>query len=558
MKNATIAQTDNLPGFAFPKQEGPCLLKRGLPPQVWSLSADQGDNSIALPLNLSHYSETDYERDVLTFGLHKTWETLCSALLETGRPSGGVLGVTDFGELYERGLALQDKEEKKRSGQYYTPPDVARVMAEWLDRQPSEVVCDVACGTGNLILAYLDFIGREQALSLLEAGNIWLYDLDPLALRICVTSVALRYGKVYAKKLHVCHCDFLSREVILPPNAKVISNPPYAAIEAFGNDWALSDVILQGRELYAAFLEKIWKQSVGSVVITPYSFIGGAKFLPLRRLMNERSGFVVSFDNIPGNIFIGRKHGIFNTNKGNSVRAAISVTQAAEGATRGFRFSPLIRFKRTEREQLLRCPTLEAFLGKNRQLVDARNPMFAKCDVRLEAIYQRWREAATTSLGECLSPLGNLQLFVPSTCRYFTVAAQDRLSRSGQFTLRFADEAIYWYVFGMINASFAYWHWRLFDGGITYPVGLLAKLPLFPNLLSEEDHAFFRGIGREMVACAEAFIITKRNIGTQQNLKYPRQYRDALNHRLLAILGLNVSEHCFDVIHSNAALEISL
>ena len=43
--------------------------------------------------------------------------------------------------------------------------------------------------------------------------------------------------------------------------------------------------------------------------------------------MNQYNGEIYSFDNVPGNIFCGRKHGIFNTNTSNSVRAAITVVR---------------------------------------------------------------------------------------------------------------------------------------------------------------------------------------------------------------------------------------
>lgn len=507
-------------------------------------------------ITLAQYSNAAYENDVLSHGLSETWRSICSYILTHGEQQDGLLRIENFGELYERGLALQDKHDKKRHGQYYTPTDVARVMVEWLDKLPGSTICDVACGTGKLILEYLDFLGYERAQMLLKSGSIWLYDMDALALQICQTAVAVRYGNACAEKLNIRCCDFLSRREVLPPNAKVIANPPYAAVDAFETDWEVTDVVLQGRELYAAFLEKIWKQSTASVVITPYSFIGGAKFLPLRRLMNDYKGFVVSFDNIPGNIFIGRKHGIFNSNRGNSVRAAITVTQFTDEEKKGFRFSPLIRFKQTERTRLLTCSTLESLLGRELQLINDRNLAFAKCDVHLEPVYRRWRDFSSVTLGQYVSKVGRFEMFVPNTCRYFTVAAQGKLARSGQFTLRFTDETIYWYVFGMLNSSFAYWHWRLFDGGITYPFGLLMRLPLFVDRLSQSDNKFFREIGQEMVEISKECVVTKNNMGIQENLKYPQSYRNRLNRRLLDILGLDLSETCFDVVHANNVSEI--
>ena len=85
-------------------------------------------------------------------------------------------------------------------------------------------------------------------------------------------------------------------------------------------------------------MEKIFTQSRSAVVITPFSFISGKKFYSLRKEMCDiGNGFIVSFDNVPGNIFCGRKQGIFNTNTANSVRAAITVFNKSN-KLKGFKF----------------------------------------------------------------------------------------------------------------------------------------------------------------------------------------------------------------------------
>ena len=509
----------------------------------------------SLSFDLRNYDVERYRADVLSLGLDETWSRICRWMLAHGE--SGLLSVRSLGGLYEEGLALRDKAGKKSHGQYYTPEDVARVMAEWFDGIPGEAICDVGCGIGNLTLAYLDFIGDKRARRALRQGLLHLYDLDGTALRICMTSLGIRYGLDVLPFVHVHLGDFLDVRQSLPKGCKVISNPPYAAVKEVPPAWRETEVVCRGRELYAAFMEKIFQQSRSSVIITPYSFIGGAKFYPLRRIMNAHSGFVVSFDNVPGAIFCGRKHGVFNTNTGNAVRAAITVVEDGP-AIAGFRFSPLIRFKSEERPRLLTCAALEAFLGNRRQQVTPSMPMFAKCDRRLEAVYDAWVGKSDSKVGFHVGDVGRFSLSMPSTCRYFTVATDGRLSRKGQMTLDFSDEDIYWYMFCMINSSFAYWHWRLFDGGITYPRGLLLAMPLFFGLLDADDRAFCREIAREMIQVRGRFVIHKANVGIQENVKYPREYRDRINRRFLRVLGLDQDERVFDVIHSNMAMEVSL
>lgn len=297
------------------------------------------------------YKKEDYQKDVELYGLSELWDLICNYVLNFN--GNDLLNVNKFGELYEIGLAIENKIQKKNNGQYYTPEDVANVMSLYFADLKGENVCDVACGTGKLILTYLDLLGKEKARSLILDKKLYLYDSDETALNICKTSILLKYGKDLEHCINIISGDFLSKEVKLPKNCKVISNPPYANIKETGFDWQNTKVLNDSKELYSCFMEKIITQSRSSVIITPYSFISGKKFYSLRQIMNNYNGEIYSFDNAPGNIFCGRKHGIFNTNTSNSVRAAITVVRSDNA--NGFKLTPLIRFKQTERKELLNC-----------------------------------------------------------------------------------------------------------------------------------------------------------------------------------------------------------
>ena len=505
---------------------------------------------------LKNYSLEYYIKDLKAYGLEHTWSYICDYVLTYGE-NVDFLNVRNFGEMYEIGLAIQDKQQKKENGQYYTPDDVAIVMSEWFDSLEGQNICDVGCGTGKLILTYLDYIGKERALQLLGEGKLYLYDIDTVALKICKTAILLKYGREFEDRIHDIAGDFLSSKIKLPENCKVISNPPYAAIQQRGLYWINTRVLNESRELYSIFMEKIIQDSLSSVIITPYSFISGSKFYSLRKVMNQYNGEIYSFDNVPGNIFCGRKHGVFNTNTSNSVRAAITVVR--KNNSDGFRLTPLIRFKSSERKALLQCKTLESFLSPKRQKIASDKPMYYKCFKELQPLYDCVIEKAGYHiLAELVSKNGEYILSMPNTCRYFTSATSGTMNRNGQITLHFDDEKKYNYVYCLINSSFAYWHWRLFDGGITYPVSLLLKMPVIYNNLSEEDHLFFREIVKEMSDKASEFIVKKNNVGIQENIKYPREYRDRINQRFLSILNLKVDNSTMDLIHSNMALKVSV
>ena len=506
---------------------------------------------------LKKYKLEEYTKDIETIGVKETWDEICSFILEHYNDADGFLKNSDFGQLYEMGLAIEDKNKKKSSGQYYTPEDVAAVMADWLCGLEAENVCDVACGTGNLILKYLEIIGKNKAEKLIADGKLYLYDYDKTALQICKTSILLKYGIQFKDFIHDIHCDFLDKKIRLPKNCKVISNPPYAKIENISYKWENSEVISDTKEYYAAFIEKIICQSKKSVIITPYSFMGGNKFYSLRKIMNNYNGFIVSFDNVPGNIFAGRKFGIFNTNTSNSVRAAITVVENKKNL-KGFRTSHFIRFKNIERQKLLNTKTLESFLNDEYQIVSAQKTMYFKCNNELSKIYKIWEEKSNAHLSDYVNESGHYLISMPNTCRYVTVASSKELKRSGQIVLHFADKDVYNFVYCLINSSFAYWYWRLYDGGITYQKGLLLSLPIFYDLLTEENKNFFAQTTSEMQKIENDSIVTKSNVGVQENLKFPRKYRDKINQEIFNILDIKKDVCIFDRVHSNMALEVSV
>lgn len=500
---------------------------------------------------LKSYNLNQYIADIENYGIKITWDFICKFVLQ-GISTTKFLNVSNFAELYEIALAIEDKKLKKENGQYFTPEDVALIMSNWFKELDAYNVCDVACGTGKLILTYLDLIGIEESIKLLNEGRIYLYDLDKTALTICKTSILVKYGKQYINKIHAIYGDFLDNGIHLPQNCKVISNPPYARISTISSTWCNSKIQRETKEFYASFMEKIILESDKSVIITPYSFIGGKKFYPLRALMNDYSGFIIAFDNVPGNIFCGRKHGVFNTNTSNSVRAAITVVQ--NKSNKGFRLTPLIRFKNEERQKLLKCKLLESNLSGKYQIVDKANNAYAKCQKELQVVFDEWVNKSTQCLQDITSSkLHNRYIYMPNTCRYFTTASSYQLKRAGIIVLGFDNEEAFNFAYCLINSSFAYWWWRIYDGGITYTAGLLQRLPVFLNLLTDDDKKFFKDTTNEMIELEQNCIVTKLNSGKiQENIKFPAKYKDKINDRLLKILGFNnISTRLFDIIHKN-------
>ena len=506
---------------------------------------------------LINYDLEQYVSDVGKIGLEKTWDYICQFVIENHDRLPDFLNVDNFGELYEIGLAVQDKNSKKKSGQYYTPDDVALVMSEWLNKCEGEAVCDVACGTGKLILTYLNLIGYEKARELISNKLLYLYDFDKVAIKVCHTILTIKYGFDISNLINVVYCDFLDKNVILPENCKVISNPPYALFDEIKNEWKCTDVLLDTREFYSSFMEKIFEQAKSTVIITPFSFISGKKFYSLRYKMCQiGKGFIVAFDNVPGNIFCGRKHGIFNTNTANSVRAAISVVTRDD--EKGFRISPLIRFKNEQRKELLNTNILEALLPEKKQIINESNDSFMKIDKKLERLFELWTTKSDYCLNDFISKIQtNFLIDVPNTCRYFTTASSSKLKRTGSITSYIKDKEAYHFIYCLVNSSFAYWWWRIFDGGITYPVSLFQELPVPFNLLTKNDKEFFTQMYEKMVEEEKKCVVTKVNAGVEQeNIKFPEYYRKEINKKILAILGIETDEDLFMSVHANKFLGV--
>lgn len=506
---------------------------------------------------LQNYRLEEYVSDIKTLGLEKTWNYICQFAIDYKDKMPKFLNISNFGELYEIGLATQNKILKKKSGQYYTPDDVARIMSEWLNQCDGTQVCDVGCGTGKLILTYFDLIGFNATRKLISEGKLYLYDCDKVALKICKTIIATKYGLDIADAIHDILCDFLDPLIILPDDCKVISNPPYAHINIIQDYWEHTDVLNQSKEMYSVFMEKIFLQAKSSVIITPFSFINGSKFSSLRRIMcDQGNGFILSFDNVPGNIFCGRKHGIFNTNTANSVRAAITILNRSD-EIKGFKVSPLIRFKNEERKKLLQCKALEKMLPSNYQIVNIAKNEFAKVHKTLKPVFDLWISKSEYCIKDIIArEKTKYMLDIPNTCRYFTTASSRKLQRTGSMTIYLKNMEDFSFIYCIINSSFAYWWWRIFDGGITYPVRLLNNMPLPINLLAKEDKKFFENTCKEMRELEGKCIVTKVNAGVaQENLKFPNEYRLMINSRLLKVLGYETDCDIFKIIHSNKFIE---
>ena len=123
-----------------------------------------------------------------------------------------------LGFLY---LSLRKLKERKKSGSYYTPKEIAKRVTDGVDFDGEWTILDPACGTGSILLELPETCRIEQ---------IYGYDIDPLAIAIVRVNMALTYYNCDRKLLteHFVVKDFLLEDCSKRMDV-IIGNPPWGS-----------------------------------------------------------------------------------------------------------------------------------------------------------------------------------------------------------------------------------------------------------------------------------------------------------------------------------------
>lgn len=446
------------------------------------------------------------------------------------------LSVGEISVLYEYSLAYADRDKRKQEGQYFTPDDVAQVMAKKAATFPkNKVWIDPCSGVGNL--SYWLVKHQDDPEDFIK-NNLILIDRDKLALFIARFILATHFQKkekkLYNKiKMNFVVADFLLSDN-LPKHDYAILNPPYVVVEP-DNRFETGEA----RDLYAYFLEKVIKTSEGFVSITPQTFTNGQKFNSLRRLLvsSFNAICVYCFDNVPDNIFRGIKFGSKNTNTANSTRACIIVARQ-NGAKQTFRITPLLRWRVKDRQKLL--DSVDNFLTEVTPGVD----IFPKLQKDLLPLYEMIKSQHKMLAHLVSRRQTQYKLTVPSTPRYFISALKRSVERSSFKTLYFYSEKERNLAYLLLNSSYMYWWWRVNDGGMTISEKTLLTLPVIENitidnkLLSKIEHS-------EMTNR-----VVKRNAGKDnENVKHDLELIKEINKKLLPRFA-----NALELLHNNSVI----
>ncbi|MBE7474689.1 MAG: type I restriction-modification system subunit M [Anaerolineae bacterium] len=67
-----------------------------------------------------------------------------------------------IGNAYEYLIGRFAAGAGKKAGEFYTPPEVSTLLAQLLDPQPGERICDPACGSGSLLIKCAQQVGSDN------------------------------------------------------------------------------------------------------------------------------------------------------------------------------------------------------------------------------------------------------------------------------------------------------------------------------------------------------------------------------------------------------------
>jgi len=446
------------------------------------------------------------------------------------------LSVGEISALYEYSLAYIDQDKRKQEGQYFTPDDVAQVMAKKAITFPkNKKWVDPCSGVGNLSYWLAKY--QENPEDFIK-NNLILIDRDKLALFIARFIFSVHFqnkeSRLYKKiKDNFIVADFLLSEN-LPKYDYAILNPPYLLVEQ-DERFETSEA----RDLYAYFLERVIKTSTGFISITPQTFTNGQKFNSLRRLLinSFRDISIYCFDNVPDNIFRGIKFGSKNSNTTNSTRAGIIVAHQSKGR-QTFRITPLLRWRAKERQKLLN--SIDDFLSE----ITPRDDIFPKVQKDLLSLYEITKKKHKMLAHLISRDKTQYKLIVPSTPRYFISALKKSVERSSFKTLYFYNEQERDIAYLLLNSSYMYWWWRVNDGGMTISERTLLTLPLIEGI--EPDENLLLKIENSEITNR----VVKRNAGKDnENVKHDPSLIKEINESLFPRFA-----RALEVLHNNSVI----
>jgi type I restriction enzyme M protein len=147
------------------------------------------------------------------------------------------LGDDLFGSAYEYLLRNFASRAGRSSGEFYTPPEVAFLMAEVIEPRPGHHVCDWAAGSGGLLLQCRKYVERRHGRKGADKVSFFLQENNPATAAIARINLLLHGVRDFqqAPAGDSLRAPFFRRGRRLRPFDRVVMNPPFS-LESWGYD----------------------------------------------------------------------------------------------------------------------------------------------------------------------------------------------------------------------------------------------------------------------------------------------------------------------------------
>lgn len=219
-----------------------------------------------------------------------------------------------LGDAYEFLVKNFASDSGKKGGEFYTPPEVSRLLARILDPKPGERICDPCCGSASLLIRAGEQVPEDSN----GVRNVALFgqELNGATWALAKMNMYLHgFDQARIERGDTIRSPKLVEDDQLMRFDVVIANPPFS-LDKWGADGAESDrwrrfhrgVPPKSKGDYAFISHMVEAMNpiggrVGVVVPHGVLFRGGAEAVIRRRLIEENllDGVV----GLPANLFYG-------------------------------------------------------------------------------------------------------------------------------------------------------------------------------------------------------------------------------------------------------------
>ena len=197
----------------------------------------------------------------------------------------------------------------KKAGEYYTPPEVSKLIAQLVDPQPGERICDPACGSGSLLIRC-----GEQV----DGDDFMLYGQESIGQTWALAKMNMFLHNM--DRAHIEWGDTLRNPKLIEDDRTmkfevVVANPPFS-LKNWGHEDAASDSYRRFHRglppktrgdfaFISHMVETITEDSGRIAVVVPHGVLfRGASEGKIRQQLIEEN-LLDAVIGLPSNLFFG-------------------------------------------------------------------------------------------------------------------------------------------------------------------------------------------------------------------------------------------------------------